>query len=250
MCTVTFFPKNDNSWLLSTNRDEMKSRPKALPPSVFQAGNLHYLAPVDAKAGGTWVGMNSSGLCLTLINNYQGENPMLNHRDEAVSRGLIIPELMEFTRMDDVHAAMRKLRVAAYNPFKLIGIQSGPLEIREWSWDGHNFLSDTLPVQPHIWVSTGKDYDGVFRNRKAVFDTFLKNHPQPGTEEVRKLHASRYPEPGAYSIAMELDLVSTVSNTMAISDKGSQSMLYHDGIPRESGIWVAAELTTTGTKDK
>lgn len=237
MCTVTFFPKNDRDWLISTNRDELKSREKALPPANYKADGVNFLAPVDGKAGGTWIGLNSAGICLTIMNNYQGENPLLSHREQALSRGLIIPGLIHMDHLEDVDLSMQDLKASRFNPFRLIGIQSNPLQIMEWSWDGKVFDAGSLPVEPHLWISTGKDYEGVWKNRKKVFDKFLKENPDPGLEDVKKLHASNYPETGAYSIAMELDIVATVSNTIAAAGKDELKMHYHDGKPVERGKW-------------
>ncbi|MEX0929800.1 MAG: NRDE family protein [Balneolales bacterium] len=242
MCTVTFYPNDDHNWILSTNRDELKSRKKAKPPFIQKSGELPYLAPVDGQAGGTWVGVNEAGIGLTIINNYQGNNPLLNHRTDAVSRGLIIPDLMSRNHLEDVNARMQQLKVARYNPFKLIGMQSQPWMIMEWSWDGQKYRTRSLPVEPAIWVSSGRDYDGVSDNRRKIFERFLESDPLPGVDAVRRLHSSGLPETGAYSIAMEQELVATVSNTIAEVNNGIARMHYHDGRPAESGTWTATTL--------
>ncbi|MEX1135653.1 MAG: NRDE family protein [Balneolales bacterium] len=243
MCTVSFFPKNHHDWLLSTNRDEMKSREKALPPIIHKSGSFNYLAPVDGKAGGTWIGLNTAGIGLTIMNNYQGANPLLSHREEALSRGLIIPELMHFDNLKDVDRSMQDLKVSQFNPFVLIGIQSNPWRIMQWSWDGLDYTFNTLPVKPHLWISTGRAYEGVWKNRKEVFDNFLKMHPGPDVNNVKILHSSNYPVPGAYSISMEQDMVATVSNTIAEVSGGNLKMHYHDGKPVESGVWEVKEFS-------
>lgn len=242
MCTVTFFPKDDNNWLLSTNRDEIKSREKALPPKIHQANNLKYIAPVDGKAGGTWIGLNSAALCLTLINNYQGVNPLLNHREKAVSRGHIILGLMHLSYLTEVDISMKDLDVTQFNPFKLIGIQSNPCMIMEWSWDGQNYITNTLPVKPHLWVSTGRDYKGVWNNRRSIFENFLKHNPNPGIKDIKKLHSSTYPEPGAYSIAMEFDNVASVSNAIVEISRDNIIMYYFNDKPVEWGKWEVTGL--------
>ncbi|MEX0685366.1 MAG: NRDE family protein [Balneolales bacterium] len=243
MCTVTFFPKDDHNWVLSTNRDELKSRDKALPPSIFKAGELNYLAPIDGKAGGTWVGMNEAGICLTLLNNYQGVNPLISHHTDALSRGLIIPKLMHLTQLNEVDNKMKTLQTANYNPFRLVGIQSKPWKLMEWSWDGMDFQIHSHPVKPHLWVSAGRDYEGVWNSREKVFKNFLKANPLPDVAAIKRLHASRYPDPGAYAFAMELDIVATVSNTIAELHGGKPRMHYHDGIPLKSGTWEVTDLT-------
>ncbi|MEX1122594.1 MAG: hypothetical protein WED82_10695, partial [Balneolales bacterium] len=198
---------------------------------------------IDGKAGGTWIGLNSAKVGLAIMNNYQGTNPLLFHREDALSRGLIIPGLMHLESLKAVEHDMQELDVTRHNPFVLIGIQSNPWAIRQWSWDGQEFTTHSLPVRPHLWISSGKEFQGVWENRKKVFDNFLKEHPVPNVNDIKKLHSSSAPEPGAYSIAMEQDMVGTVSNTIAEVSREHFRMHYHDGKPVEGGFWGVTELT-------
>ncbi|MBI4909752.1 MAG: hypothetical protein HY820_39405, partial [Acidobacteria bacterium] len=63
------------SWLHDTdgyqvlcNRDEKKTRRKALPPVVNTRQGVRYIAPADGDHGGTWIAVNDRGLTLCLLN--------------------------------------------------------------------------------------------------------------------------------------------------------------------------------------
>ena len=73
MCTLTFIPGlPGGGYLLATNRDESPTRGIAAAPTVQQLGPRQVLAPRDPDGGGTWVGVDDSGLCLAILNGAAG----------------------------------------------------------------------------------------------------------------------------------------------------------------------------------
>ena len=58
MCTVTFYP-NNNEYILTSNRDEVKHRP-TLAPKKYNINNQEITFPKDEVAGGTWIATNLS----------------------------------------------------------------------------------------------------------------------------------------------------------------------------------------------
>ena len=71
MCTVLFLQGPPGHFILAGNRDEMRTRDRALPPVVDARGQYRLIYPVDATAGGTWMGANTHGMVATLLNHYQ-----------------------------------------------------------------------------------------------------------------------------------------------------------------------------------
>ena len=68
MCTVTIIPVDQGGFRLVSNRDELRTRPHAQPPSLQRTpGGGEGLWPVDAGAGGTWIAATRAGLALTLL---------------------------------------------------------------------------------------------------------------------------------------------------------------------------------------
>ena len=107
MCTVTILPESLVSavkadaedplrWRLVCNRDELTTRPAALPPAITRAGSRLAIMPVDPESGGTWIGVNDAGLVCSLLNVYNGSTATR----ARVSRGTIIPPLLRYADVD------------------------------------------------------------------------------------------------------------------------------------------------------
>jgi len=83
--------------LLLTNRDESTARPTR-PPQAFPAtsGDVRWFGGTDARAGGTWLGINQHGL-IAAITNRKKEPAPINPR----SRGLLCRDMMAFATADE-----------------------------------------------------------------------------------------------------------------------------------------------------
>ena len=53
---------------LACNRDELRTRPAALPPIIRTFGNRKAIMPVDPISNGTWIAVNDAGIAATLLN--------------------------------------------------------------------------------------------------------------------------------------------------------------------------------------
>jgi uncharacterized protein with NRDE domain len=100
--------------VVAANRDEFFDRPSegpALRPTSYGV----ILAPRDARAGGTWLGLNASGLFAALTNRRCAEPDPLRR-----SRGLLVVEALEAATADEAAEKIESLPTAAYNPFNLL----------------------------------------------------------------------------------------------------------------------------------
>src|SRR5262249_13957501 len=71
MCTVSIVALNEpgNRRLrLACNRDELRSRPAALPPLVRNCDERQAIMPIDPVSDGTWIAVNDAGIAATLLN--------------------------------------------------------------------------------------------------------------------------------------------------------------------------------------
>ena len=172
MCTVTFLPLPGGGYLLGSNRDERADRPPARPPEAWDAGAARALAPVDAAAGGTWLAADDRGRSLCVLN---GDRGLVESRDDAPSRGLLVRALMEDPTPDGV---WRRLEARAAegalreNPFKLLvaapGEDGAPAAAEVVEWDGRELARRPCPA-PGVVVSNGFDAEGVAERRRAAF---------------------------------------------------------------------------------
>ena len=70
------------------NRDESRARHEA-GIKAREASKVNLLFPVDGLAGGTWFGINDSGVVMALLNRYQAQ-----HVRNPITRGKIIPNCL------------------------------------------------------------------------------------------------------------------------------------------------------------
>jgi hypothetical protein len=88
MCTVSWVHQPDGYHLLC-NRDEKRTRGKALAPRVAERGGVRYIAPVDSDGDGTWLSANEFGLSVCLLTGGAGSE----QSGTRPSRGLLLREL-------------------------------------------------------------------------------------------------------------------------------------------------------------
>ena len=116
---------------LAMNRDEKRSRARALPPEVFRIG-LHRAIYPHEPGGGTWLAVNDAGLCLALINWHRIKR---ESEGKIESRGFIIPRVIGASNGGAVGRALRKLELDRVRPFRLIAIDSSRTVVTEWQWN-------------------------------------------------------------------------------------------------------------------
>jgi uncharacterized protein with NRDE domain len=90
MCTLTFVPAEDG-YLVGMNRDELLTRPVALPPKVFERSGIEMVYPRE-PSGGAWIACNGQGNLLALLNWKGCESHNLGEKRRT--RGLVIPQLI------------------------------------------------------------------------------------------------------------------------------------------------------------
>ncbi|HEY7863080.1 MAG TPA: NRDE family protein [Thermoanaerobaculia bacterium] len=99
--------------VVAANRDEQQSRPAEKPALRFER-RLPVVAPRDLRAGGTWIGVNSSGLLAAVTNR-----PTRSRDDARRSRGLVVLDALEHASARAAAEASGSLARDAYNPFNL-----------------------------------------------------------------------------------------------------------------------------------
>ena len=122
MCTVSILRDSERT-TVTMNRDESKYRAAEIAPAIAEESNgVTIVAPRDSQAGGTWIGMNDSGVVACLLNVY---GPDVEIRTETPpgkrSRGAIV---MECLAAGDWASCLRwareELRPEQFEPCKLV----------------------------------------------------------------------------------------------------------------------------------
>jgi len=227
MCTLSFLPRK-HGYIAAMNRDELRSRPAALPPATQQAGGLFALYPSES-GGGTWVGANSGGILLALLNWYAMETATLGKKSR--SRGELIPYLLQETEPEKLERSLHNTDLSGVYPFRLFGFFPDGQQIREWRWNFRNLTMESHAWQRQHWFSSSRSDSQAAAERGAACAEAWKGDPTDASAWLRGLHASHFTEPGPFSVCVHREDAATVSYTEAEWNRGELQMDYLPGNP-------------------
>jgi uncharacterized protein with NRDE domain len=100
--------------VVGANRDEYLDRPSEAP-ALRPTPQGTVLAPLDRRAGGTWLGLNARGL-FAAVTNRRCPQPDPARR----SRGLVVMDALSEASAERAAERIAALPVRAYNPFNLL----------------------------------------------------------------------------------------------------------------------------------
>jgi len=206
MCTVTWL-RNSDGYDLLFNRDELNSRKPAQPPIMSIKSGTEFISPIDGDHGGTWIGINQFGLSLCLLNGYEVE--ATKQKSSHVSRGFIIPDLMNCSLTREVAQRLSGLNLRLFRPFKLLAIDlKGQTGICEW--DGDRFCDTGNTESLMLLSSSSFESERVIAGRREAFQSST-NAKDPELESLFFFHRSHLPTRSAYSVCMHRPDAATVS---------------------------------------
>lgn len=116
MCTLVILRRPNHSWplILAANRDEMADRPWA-PPARHWPDRADIVAGRDELAGGTWMGINDSGVISAVLNRRNSLGPQADRR----SRGELPLEALDHETAAKAVKALAYIDPASYRSFNL-----------------------------------------------------------------------------------------------------------------------------------
>jgi len=236
VCTASWLIHPDG-YELFFNRDESVRRGTARPPERLALGGVRVLAPRDADAGGTWLGVNEHGLALALLNAWDAREGLAG----AKSRGLLVQELLDARDAATVLARLAEEDLARYRGFTLALFEPGRAP-RARAWDGRA-LAELEPRSP--LCSSSLDRGRAQAERERVWARLLSDQPGPSRALLERFHASHEPERGPWSPCMHRADAATVSASQVRVDARAVALRYADGPPCTAGFgpWLALERT-------
>lgn len=181
MCTVSWLVDADG-YQLFFNRDEQRSRSRALAPQAFQKQDSKVLMPVDPDGGGSWISVNDYGLSLCLLNFYQGMMP------EGVlkSRGQLLKSLSELSSQDSIATELSNTNLHQYAPFTLLTFAFDH-QPQGFQWDGKTL--ETLSIKSPM-TSSSVAFDSVYVARQ---NNFALLGQAPTADQLLAFHQSHQP---------------------------------------------------------
>jgi len=241
MCTVVFLYRPDHVWplILAGNRDEMQGRP-ALPPARHWPNQPDIVAGMDQLAGGSWLGMNPSGVVSVVLNRFAALGPAAGKQ----SRGELVLQALRHSSAKQAALQMATLSGQNYRPFNLlIADASGCYWIRNREEQGEAQV-DLITIPPGLHMLTAHELDDESSPRIRTWQPSFQKAVTPVPElgdwgGWLSLLASRdYPQDLGVHSAMNISLVdgfATVSSSLiALPAKTSSQnpiWLFADGAP-------------------
>ncbi len=220
MCTATWLI-TDEGYELWFNRDERRTRARALLPRTERAGGVAFIAPRDPDGGGSWIATNEFGLTVALLNAWSdGGEPR-----EPRSRGLLVMDLAQERDVDAVVASLATEELARYRGFHLLALdRSGAPRVFRGS-PGATRVVPELAQTPLVSSSLDEG-----RARLVRSELFRTRAPVDAAGHVG-FHVSHEPERGPWSPCMHRDDASTVSATHVAVERDRAQVRYADGSP-------------------
>lgn len=222
MCTVTFIPKSDSEFILTSNRDEAPGR-ETFPPKTYHEHGVDILYPRDAVAGGTWIGASEKNRAVTLMNG--GFVAHIRKPFYGRSRGLIVKDLLT---VENIERYSKKYDFSEIEPFTAIIVDfEEHLKLFQMVWTGDELVLDTLPLKSKIWSSSPLYPPELAQKRETWFTDFLiaqKNE----SSDILHFHRTAGEGNPISNLVMDRKFVKTKSTTQILKLEGKISMEYHD----------------------
>jgi len=221
MCTLTYLPLENDSFILTSTRDIMRLRAEATKPKEYKRDGLKLYYAKDGKAGGTWLGMSGHKRLICLMNGafdfYFPEPPYKK------SRGLVLLDVLS------IKDNLIKLNdFEGIEPFTMIIIEwSSGLELFELRWDGINKHFKKLENKAQLWSSSSLYNETVKNKRQDLFNSWLKNNSEYNEHEIMKFHHLETDDP-KNGIRMKRDLFCSVSLSCVKKINNNISWTYKD----------------------
>lgn len=182
MCVLTFVPTASNGFILTNNRDENSSRPKALAPKKYHAGGSSIYYPKDAKAEGTWIATSQKYTLCLLNGAFEKHVPKESY---FKSRGHVILDFFNHQNFE----LLCNNNFDGIENFTLIFIENEAKNIFQLVWNGLKLDVQNLKWnEAQIWSSCTLYNQAIRQKRAELFYQYLSNNPNPDYTQLIDFH--------------------------------------------------------------
>jgi hypothetical protein len=223
MCTITFIPKTNNDFILTSNRDEAPGR-ETFPPEIYEEDSVKLLYPKDAVAGGTWIGASNKKRIVCLMNG-----GFVAHKREAFyrkSRGLVVKDLLKTANLKK---EIESYDFSGIEPFTAVLIEwEAEIQLFQLVWDGEMYHFSEEPLAPQIWSSSPLYPENLKKKREQWFSAFLMETIKPSKEELLQFHKTAGEGDLNSNLIMDRGFIKTKSITQISKKEDVIEMRYED----------------------
>jgi hypothetical protein len=189
---------------MGANRDEMVNRPWQ-PPGRHWPDRADVVAGRDELAGGTWMGINTTGVVACVLNRHGTLGPAPDKR----SRGELVLEALDHADARDAARALSQIDPNAYRPFNLLIADN-----RDAWWLALTAVRQETgagvrvePIPDGLYMLTAGDLNDANDPRIAAFLPRFKAAPLPDPDQGtwdswRRLMATGQVDGGPVGAAM------------------------------------------------
>lgn len=223
MCTVSWLVE-DNGYALFFNRDELKTRSRALPPRIQNINDVSVIAPQDPQGGGSWIATNEYGITVCLLNHY-GAYARVKAGKKYKSRGQLVMRLCYLEKAKEIATAIQAISMDDFPPFRLFWVTPGGA-LNSCVWNGE-ICSWEKPDQIISPISGSS-----FENNQVIFERAEAYNrivgPGISSDSLRRFHESYDPSQGAFSVNMHREDAQTMSMSVVTVSREQIKFEYRD----------------------
>lgn len=222
MCTVTFLPTTKNNFILTSNRDEQRTRETYFPSKYVEDG-VEMLFPKDKTAGGTWIGVSDNNRLVCVLN---GAFVKHTPKDSYIkSRGVIAKDILKSANFEKF---IHEIDLSFIEPFTMVIVDwnNNSLNLFELIWDYNQKYFNKLKNEPKIWSSSTLYSVEAKVLRKTWFEKWKATN-EISQESILNFHHSEIGDK-EQSILMKRSYVETVSITSVEKIASTVKMSYED----------------------
>ena len=182
MCTVVILRRPTAAWplILAANRDEHVARPWTAPGRHWP-DRPDVAAGRDELAGGTWLGLNDTGVVAAVMNREGSLGP----DPEKRSRGELALEALDHADADAAVEALGHLDGQAYRPFNLVVADNRDAYWLKSIGDGPVRVT---PIDAGVSMLTAGDLNDTSAARIAAFLPLFQEAEPPDPENANWDH--------------------------------------------------------------
>ncbi|WP_445737436.1 NRDE family protein [Mariniflexile sp.] len=227
MCTVTIFPKGNNDFVLTSNRDEAPNR-LSVAPNFYTNKETTLLFPMDVLSGGTWIGVSEKNRMVCVLNGgFVRHDQQPSYR---LSRGVVA---LDFMVSENILATAEDYDLEGIEPFTMvIADWNKTLRFYELVWNGAEKHIKALPLEPKIWSSSTLYNPEMKQQRWQWFEDF-KLENSLNAQALLRFHKTAGIGNQDYGVIMNRGFVKTTSITQ-IEKFGESFEMYYENLQNKT----------------
>lgn len=218
MCTLTYIPTSENTFIWTQNRDES---PLLTSPGLIYAPSSTWVYPQEPQSGGTWISITTQGRVVSLLNGAFEQNKYV---PSIKSRGIMV---LDFLTYSSLATFVKNYDFKDIEPFTMVVHEHNALW--EFRWDkSQKYLNKLDALTPHIWSSSTMYPQKIKNLRRTWFEDYLQKHTDPTRSNILDFHNNAGTGDLKNDLVMDRGIVKTVSITSIEKQQKELDMVYYD----------------------